>query len=85
MAFMDSNCTYVEQYKDGEQTYEFTGHCIDCGEKKTVSVPGPELFAYQQGGYIQKAMTSVSAGDREFLLSGICGSCFDKMFRRDES
>jgi len=36
-------------------------------------------------GRLNGTFEELHAADREFLLSGICNSCFDKMFRRDES
>ena len=35
-------------------------------------------------GLIQNAMPNLSADDRELLISGICGPCFDKMFPPEE-
>lgn len=58
----------------------YTGHCIGgCGEVIKVEVPLAEVRAYEKGALIQDAMPSLSASDREFLISGICGVCFDLM------
>jgi len=67
MRYLDINCSYTEN----QHGYIFTGPCIITGKRYSVFVPGPELFAYRQGALMQNAMPSVSAEDREFLMSGI--------------
>ena len=42
------------------------------GKHHEVMVPAEELFEYRNGEYIQDALVSVSALDREFLLTGGC-------------
>ena len=76
MRYADSCCTYTED----AQGYIFTGKCIVTGKRQTVRIPGPELFAYRQGKMIQEAMPSVSADDREFLMSGISGEGWAQKF-----
>lgn len=76
MRYADSCCTYTETATH----YVYTGTCIKCKKKISVNIPSQELFAYRQGGHIQDAMPSVVVSDREFLMSGICGACFDKIF-----
>jgi hypothetical protein len=71
MRFADRACTVAESFENDNQVYTFTGNCMITGQSYSVKVPGKELFNYRQGEYIQKAMPSVSAEDREFLISGI--------------
>lgn len=33
---------------------------------------------------IQKAFPTMSIADRELLMSGTCGKCFDEMFGRED-
>jgi hypothetical protein len=33
--------------------------------------------------HIQNALPNISDNDRELLLSGICGECFDKIFEEE--
>lgn len=68
--YADTNCKCTEQYDENGHFYTFTGACIITKKEYSVKVPGEELFAYRQGALIQNAMKSVSASDREFLLSG---------------
>lgn len=36
------------------------------------------------GGYIQDLMPTLTAGERELLISGTCDSCWKEMFGEDE-
>lgn len=80
MLYADGYCTYTE-VKD---TYIFTGTCKTCKQKVSVTVPAQGLYKYRQGALIQEAFPFVPTADREFLMSGICGVCFDEMFSEDE-
>jgi hypothetical protein len=58
--------------------------CSDCGEQHEVEVNESDFNDWQGGKLIQVAMPYLSADDRELLISGTCGTCFDKMFGDDE-
>ena len=45
-----------------------------------VTMPAEELFAYRQGKLMQIAMPSVSADDREWLMTGIKAGEFEALF-----
>lgn len=68
---------YKEEH-DPEHVYIFSGPCVFCGQERTVTVKGPELFHYRKTGRIQ-SLISNSLDDREFLISGICSVCWDDM------
>jgi len=70
MKYADRFCSYKEEYTP-KHKYTYSGPCRATGEEYSVSIPGHELFAYRQGSYIQDAMSSLSAGDRSFLLDGL--------------
>jgi hypothetical protein len=42
------------------------------------------LAAYEAGELIQRAMPDVSEDERELLISGVCGQCFDELFKEAE-
>jgi hypothetical protein len=46
-----------------------------------VTVPAEELFAYRQGKLMQIAMPSVSADDREWLMTGLKPGEFEAIFQ----
>lgn len=54
--------------------------CIECKKVYKVTVPDDGFYKWQDGVKIQHAMPSLSADDRELLMSHMCGSCFDKLF-----
>jgi len=58
--------------------------CIECKDLKQVKVGMEAYKKWQNGLYIQDAFPELSAGDRELMISGICGECYDKMFKEEE-
>ena len=54
--------------------------CIKCAEPQHITVGQADLDTWQSGTNIQNAMPYLSADDREILISGICGECFDKIY-----
>lgn len=88
MMYADNFCTYTEQHKP-EHTYTFTGKCIQTGKDYSVTVKASELYAYRQGAYSQDAFKSLSAEDREFLISGCSPEGWNLLFpkkrKKDES
>ena len=64
-----------------DDTYvNVTGPCISCSQPQTVQVKIAELARYRNGGYVQDCFPHLGADEREFLVSGICGKCWDSMF-----
>lgn len=77
---------YTESHVPSEgHKYTFSGKCDLCGDKKSVSVKGPDLFKFRQGEYIQSAFPYLTSGDREFLISGTCDKCWDKMWGEEDN
>lgn len=62
----------------------FLGKCIECGCRQRIQVTQDEANAYNNGARIQDAFPNMPAGDREWLISGICGTCFDEMFDEED-
>ena len=71
MLYADRKCAYTEGFKKNVHTYTFTGPCVVTGKPYSVTVLGHELYAYRQGAKLQDAFVSLSAEDREFLLTGV--------------
>jgi len=57
--------------------------CIKCGDIHILLVNGKDFEAWQEGALIQNAMPYLGADEREILISGICGRCFDGLFGDD--
>jgi hypothetical protein len=54
--------------------------CNKCDEQIILRVNLDDMARWENGELIQNAMPYLSADERELLISGTCGECFDKMF-----
>lgn len=58
--------------------------CVHCGFLYTVYVDPMDIADWKMGsGLIQDLMPYLSDGERELLISGFCGSCFEQIFDLD--
>jgi hypothetical protein len=69
---------YVELI--GDETAKVTGLCKFTGEEYSCVVPVDGLTRFIKGEHAQTALPSVSADDREFLISGISPAGWKKTF-----
>ena len=76
-AFRDGCCA-VTQADDTNAT--LTGPCYSCRQPQTVTVPIEALARFRSGAFAQDVFPTLPAEQREFLISGICGKCWDEMF-----
>jgi len=53
--------------------------CSQCTNKISIDVNQHDYYRWQDGSLIQKEMPYLTCDERELLISGVCGSCFDKM------
>lgn len=74
------------QYTEQLNPHRYTFHvpCLVCRTVGDIDIPAQELFEYRQGKLIQHAMRSVSVDNREWLISGICPTCWNEMFPPEE-
>jgi hypothetical protein len=77
--FRPGVCDTAPAVNDPAQT-QVIGPCIQCQQPQAVTVQLADLSAYRRGGYAQDVFPYLSADQREFLISGICGKCWDEMF-----
>ena len=54
--------------------------CRKCGTTVQIHVIGPDYDRWKSGELIQNAMPYLTPDEREILISGTCGPCFDRMF-----
>lgn len=54
--------------------------CKKCGAGIHVPASTDQILRWQQGELIQVAMPHLTADQREILISGICGPCYDDIF-----
>ena len=59
--------------------------CPICGNEHTVEVSEHALYQWQNGACIQNAMPTLSATEREQLISHICPSCQASIFGEDDT
>lgn len=55
--------------------------CHVCKQQHVVITTEPGYQRWIDGDYIQRAMPEVKPADRELLISGTCGECWDRMFK----
>lgn len=55
--------------------------CEHCGKDYIISFNYDDMMDWWRGSLpIQDALPYLTAGERELLISGTCGPCFDIMF-----
>ena len=54
--------------------------CILCSEEVTITTTEEGMTQWYNGEFIQDAMPELTPDEREIMISGICGLCFDKEF-----
>ena len=67
--------------KGGDMTKTIVAvDCVQCKETHHLTVGAADLANWDNGELIQNAMPYLTAGEREILISGVCGTCFSKMW-----
>lgn len=54
--------------------------CPECHRKTAITVVAVGYYRWKAGEYIQVALPELTADQREALMTGYCGECWDKMF-----
>jgi hypothetical protein len=60
------------------------GSCRICKTEHKMQAKAKDVDSYRNGAHVQDAFPYLSAGERELLISGICGTCFDKILSEDD-
>lgn len=58
--------------------------CILCDKMQFISVSTEDYEKYKAGMFVQDAFPYLTADQREVLISGTCGECFDKLMKPDK-
>jgi len=58
--------------------------CSKCGQEFVLDVTDEQVTQWRTGMLIQRAMPNLTAAERELLISGYCGECFDALFPKEE-
>jgi hypothetical protein len=79
-AFRQGCCTLDVASLAPEFKVAVHGPCYHCGEQQEVIVEDAALRKFRAGEFAQDCFPTLPAEQREFLISGICGKCWDEMF-----
>lgn len=75
----------IEFHSDGTATVQvkplFGG---DFSAPRTLAITQDQYESWQRGAYIQNVMPHLTAGEREFLMSGTTEEQWDETFKEDE-
>lgn len=63
---------------------EITKTCPICKTATTIKVENKDYKDWVNGKYAQRAFPYLTADQREILISGICGKCYENMFKATE-
>ncbi len=58
--------------------YPIHRRCPFCAELSHTTVPGPGLWAWEHGELVQRAFPTLTAAEREQVISGTHGECYDR-------
>lgn len=62
--------------------YEKTLVCAHCGKKVKVNFTDDQVKRLNEGELIQRVFPKWTSEQRELLMSGTCGECWDKLFKK---
>lgn len=82
--FRQGCCTVQYTQPDDTQLAIVRGPCYFCHEPQEVTVNADDLLRLRNGEFIQHCFPYLPAAKREFLVSGICSTCWDKTFSDEE-
>jgi hypothetical protein len=73
-----SGVMFVE--RGGEMLIK-TKPCPGCKRVRTLEVSEEDFERWRNGTLIQRAFPELTADEREGLITGYCGPCWDKLFK----
>jgi hypothetical protein len=59
--------------------------CPSCGKSTILTVNNDDYQAWKSGKLIQDAFPYLNTQQRETLLSGFCGPCWDNLFEENDN
>tara|TARA_Y100001951_G_scaffold101881_1_gene107590 strand:+ start:131 stop:367 length:237 start_codon:yes stop_codon:yes gene_type:complete len=63
-----------------EQKTEIPAVCVRCGETIIITAYVSDLVKWHKGELIQDVLSYLNEDERELLISGTCGKCFEEIF-----
>lgn len=64
--------------------YLIVRDCPFCGQGATTVVPAQGLWAWEHGTFAQVAFPTLSAAEREQVMTGTHGECWDRYMKEPE-
>lgn len=58
--------------------------CVRCKKEQPFDLPFNEWNRWRNGELIQRCFPYLNDDAREILISGVCGECFDALFKEEE-
>lgn len=55
-----------------------------CGKTYVLNYSADQQAIVESGGHIQNVARNLDDGERELLISGFCGACFDALFADED-
>jgi hypothetical protein len=77
------NCNLDLRYRNLggiDMMYDVACRCPECGDLNFVRVNRNDYYNWKRGAMIQSAFPYLTSDQRELLMTGICNSCWDRMF-----
>lgn len=68
-----------------EQIVKIHRTCPFCGQPNTIDMPRDAVEKMNAGAFIQEAWPQGSASDREGVISGAHGACYDAAYPEEEA
>lgn len=65
--------------------FKVSTQCWRCDKKFTIVCNSEDYEAWQSGQLVQDVLAYLSADERELLISGTCGKCWDEMFGESDN
>lgn len=84
MRYAQGNCKLTENTVDAQMYHTYSGKCFITGKPHSVTVLANDVARYNEGEYLQNCFPYLSAGDREFLLTGTTEEGWSELFGEDD-
>ena len=59
---------------------EYTFRCRSCASESRFTLEPAAVDAWKKGALIQHMFPHLNRTERELMISGTCGPCFDRLF-----
>ena len=71
---------YLERLND----QQIIAKCLACGIRVALPFTSEQQDAWEGGALLQRITPNLDDDNREIMISGTCGPCFDKLFEGAE-